>query len=307
MRSKIWWVLAMAGAALAQVKTGRDMGGGVAVLDSGVTLRYKTVLEPQLNSSAFHNLGGGGFGTSGNSMDHAVYDRVAQSYFGYEMTVLPGSDAETRRVTFGPVNGARLEKALKAVAGDLPLNAAPPPLFPAPQAVHNGDTIAMDLMVSSDGRERLVDYIQFSFGTTPKPVAAATATPRDFTIDDGPLNPALDQAEVSIDGQKFKGYVIIYASRGGATMWFYFPGQGRYLLSLASHEGFAKAGAVRGSVLTFSADGHDYEIRLTDPIAGTDHAWNLYVMRDAAYLPRPAVVKSVVGSVDRLESLLSKK
>jgi len=220
---------------------------------------------------------------------------------------VPGADAGTRRVMFGPVNSARMEKSLKAVAGDQPLKAAPPPLFPAPQVVHSGDTIAMDLMVSTDGRERLVDYIHFSFGTTPKTPAAATATPQDFTIDDGPPNVALDQAEAFIDGQKFKGPVVIYASRGGATMWFYFPGRGRYLLSLAPHEGFAKAGVVRASSMTFSADGNDYEIRLVDPIAGTEKAWNLYVMRDPSYLPRPAIVKAVVGSADRLENLLKAK
>jgi hypothetical protein len=304
MLNRLWLFLAAAAVAAAQT---RDMGTGVAVLESGVMLRYKTVVEPKLASSAFRSLGGGGFGTSGNSMDHAIYDRVAQQYFGYEMTVLPGSDSGMRRVMFGPVNGVRLEKALKAVAGDLPLNAAPPPLFPAPQVVHNGDTIAMDLMVSPDGRERIVDYIQFSFGEAPKPPAAATAAPEDFTLDDGPLNLALDQAEAFIDGQKFKGYVIIYAWRAGATMWFYFPGQGRYLLSLAPREGFTKSGVVRAANISFSADGHDYEIRVTDPVAGTEKAWNLYVMRDAAYLPRPAIVKSVVGSADRLENLLPRQ
>jgi hypothetical protein len=304
MRNRLWLLLVIAAAAAAQT---RNMGTGMATLNSGVTLRYKTVIEPALTSSAFRTMGGGAFGTSGDSMDHAVYDRVAQQYFGYEMTIHPGNDPGTRRVMFGPVNGARLQTALKAVAGDLPLNAAPAPLFPAPQIVHSGDTIAMDLMISPDGRERMVDYIQFSFGQTPKPPAAATATPQDFTIDDGPLNLALDQAEAFIDGQKFKGYVVVYASRGGATMWFYFPGQGRYLLSLIPHEGFAKAGVARATNMTFSADGHDYEIRVTDPVAGTEKAWNLYVMHDAAYLPRPTLVNAVVGSADRLENLLPKK
>jgi hypothetical protein len=303
MRNRIGLFLAATIMAGAQ---GRDMGSGVAVLASGVTLRYKTVVEPARNTSSFLTMGGG-FGTTGDSMDHAIYDRAAQSYFGYEMTVLPGDDPGTRRVTFGPVNSARLEKSLKAVAGDLPLKAAPPPLFPAPQIVRNGDTIAMDLMVSPDGRERIVDYIHFGFGTTPKPAAAAKAVPQDFTIDDGPAKLVLDQADVYIDGQKFNGYVVIYASRPGATMWFYFPGQGRYLLSLAPHEGFAKAGAVRATIITFAAEGHNYEIRLTDPIAGSEKAWNLYVMHDPAYLPLPAIVKSVVASVDRLENLLPKK
>jgi hypothetical protein len=303
MFSRVWLLVAIASLAAAQE---HSMGSGFAVLDSGVKLHYRTVVEPSVSTSSFRTMGGA-FGTAGDSMDHAIYDRAAQSYFGYEITVLPGNDSGTRRVIFGPVNSARLEKALKGVAGDLPLRAAPPPLFPPPQTIHSGDTLAMDLMVSSDGRQRIVDYIQFSFGVVPKPAAAANATPQDFTIDDGPLKLNLDQVEVFIDGQKFKGYVVTYASRGGATMWFYFPNQGRYLLSLAPHPGFSKAGAIRASIMTFSADGHDYEIRLIDPVAGTEKAWNLYVMRDAGYLPRPAIVNSVVCSSDRLENLLPRK
>jgi hypothetical protein len=303
MRNSVCLLLAGTLAAAAQ---GREMGSGVAVLKSGVTVRYRTVVEPSLGNSSFRMMGGT-FGVSGDSWDRAIYDRAAQAYFGYELTVLPGTDSETRQVVFGPVNFVRLEKGLKAVAGDLPLNAAPLPLFPAPQVVHSGDTIAMDLMVSRDGHERIVDYIHVTFGGTPKPVAAATATPQDFTLDDGSPNFSLEPPEVFVDGQKFSGYVILYASRGGATMWFYFPGQGRYLLSLTPHSGFIKSGAIRGSNVTFSADGHSYEIRLKDPIAGTEKAWNLYSLRDPAYLPRPAIVKCVVGSVDRLENLLPTK
>jgi hypothetical protein len=306
MRSSFWILALTAAAAHAQLNTGRNLGTGVVVLDSGVTLRYKTVVEPPVKDSAFHP-GGGTFGPTGSGMEHAIYDVSTESYFGYEMTVWPGDDAATRKVSFGPLSLARMQKALKAVAGDRPIKPAPLPAFPAPQVVRNDDTIALDLMVSADGRERIVDYIHFSFGVTPKPQPAATAVPRDFTIDDGPLKLALDQADVFIDGKKFGGIVVIYASEGGATMWFYFPGRGRYLLSLVPHEGFVKAGVVRANVVTFSADGNDYEIKLTDPIAGVDMAWNLYVMRDASYLPRPAIVRAVVGSYGRLEDLLPKK
>ena len=190
------------------------------------------------------------------------------------------------------------------MAGDLPLNAAPLPKYPASQIVHSGDTLAMDLMVSKDGRERIVDYVEFSFGGKAVKPAADTALPQDFTLDDGPLKLELNQAKVWIDGQEFRGYVVIYASRGGATQWFYFPGQGRYVLSLAPRPGFEKSGALRASVISFRADGHEYEIRLTEPPAGIEKAWNLYLRRDASYLPRPGVVKAVVGSVDRLDNLV---
>jgi hypothetical protein len=292
-------------AAHAQVKTAQEMGNGVGQLQSGVTLKYKTVLEPPVRNSAFRPLGGA-FRVTGDSMVHCIYDRAAQSYFGYEMSVWPGDAGNTRRVTIGPANSAEVVRALKGVAGDLPLNPAPQPLYPAPQIVRNGDTLAMDLMVSPDGRERIVDYVEFSFGVKAEKPAADTAVPQDFTMDDGPLKWELGQAEARIDGRDFRGYVVVYAWRGGATPWFYFPGQGRYALSLGPHDGFEKAGVLRASVISFTADGHEYEIRLTEPPAGLEKAWNLYVSRDAAYLPRPALVNAVVGSVDRLENLVKK-
>jgi hypothetical protein len=305
MHSSVYLLLAATLAAPAQVKTTREISSGIATLESGVALRFKTVVEPRSTKSAFVTAGDGS-GASGNSWDHAIYEATSESYFGYEMTVLAGSDPSTRRVTFGPVNFARMERPLRAVAGDRPLKAAPTPLFPGPQIVHNDDTIAMDLMVSPDGRERIVDYIHFSFGTTPRPARAATASPADFTIDDGAVKIGIDPPDVFIDGQKYQNYVIMYGSPGGATLWYYFPGRGRYLLSLAPHEGFTKAGVVRANIVTFSADGHDYEIRMVDPIAGREKAWNLYVMHDAAYLPVPGVVKFVCGSFGRLEDLVKK-
>jgi hypothetical protein len=305
MHNRVILMVAAAWIAQAQVKPGREIGSGVVTLNSGVTFRHETVVEPPKSYAGFQTAGSAS-GFSGNSWDHALYERNSQSYFGYEMTVLPGDDPSTRRVLFGPVNFARLERPLRAVAGDLQLNAAPPPRFPAPQVVHNGDTIAMDVAVSTDGGFRIVDYLHFSFGTTPKPAPAASAAPADFTLDDGPLKFTLEPPDVFIDRQQFLKYVIMYNSPGGATLWFYFPDRGRYLLSLVPHEGFTKAGAVRANVVTFSADGHDYEIRMPDPIAGREKAWNLYVMHDPSYLPLPGVVKYVVGSLGRLEDLLKK-
>jgi len=77
----LYFLLAAAAMAQSQVNTAHEMGNGVGVLDSGVTLKYKSLLEPPLKNTAFHPLGSG-FGVTGNTMRHFIYDKAAASYFG---------------------------------------------------------------------------------------------------------------------------------------------------------------------------------------------------------------------------------
>ena len=310
-RYRPYTLLFAAALCAALLEAGQEMGSGSAELDNGVVLNYKLVVEPPLTKSAFTPVGWG-FHNDRDSIQQFVYDRSARSYIGYAMTLAPGATPQTRLVSFGPFDESKMRDTLKAVAGDLPLNAAPLPKYPAPQTVNDGDTIALDLMVSPDGKEKMVSYIHFSFDKSvasggAASAAAASAEPRDFTVDDGPVRLSTEPAEVRIDGQKFSGAVVMYSAQGGATPWFYFPGQGRYILSLVPHDGLLLAGAARGGVISFNADGHQYEIRLAKPLAGADKAWNLYVGRDPQYVPRPALVQSVVGSADRLDNLLPKQ
>jgi hypothetical protein len=294
-------------AAGAQVQTSRELQHGVGVLDSGVTLNYKTMLEPAEGNSTANGLGGGVFHASGSTMQHCLYDRVAAYYFGYAMTVLPGPTPATRKVVFAPVDLAAIRDSLRAVAGDLPLNPAPLPKYPPPQTVRSGDSIAMDLMTSPDGSQRMVDYIKFSFaGKPPQPESADSTPPRDFTLDDGPIVIDSSPPEVAIDGKKFDGPVVMYPPQNGRTPWAYFPGQGRFVLSLAPRAELKKIGTVRGKRISFTWEGHAYEIRTAEPLAGVEKAWNLYIARDAAYLPRSVLTNAVVMSADRLENLVAK-
>jgi hypothetical protein len=299
-----WLLLALA--AQAQVKSSRELGHGSGVLDSGVALQYKTVMEPAEGNSQVEGLGGGVFRARGSTMQHCLYDRFTTFYFGYAMTISPGATAGTRTVLFTPADTASMSDGLRAVAGDLPLNPAPLPKYPPPQIVRSGDTIAMDLMTNADGSERIVDYIHFSFGQSAPQLAGANATPRDFTIDDGAVQIDPNPPDVAIDSKKFAGIVLMYPPKSGKTLWAYFPGEGRFVLSLAPRAGLTKAGAVRGKRITFTWEGHEYEIRLSEPLAGLENSWNLYVMRDAAYSPRAVLVNAVVISADRLENLAPK-
>ena len=58
-------------------------------------------------------------------------------------------------------------------------------------------------MISPDGRERIVDHIQFTAPakSTPPP-AAAIAEPRDFSLDDGPIHFSVASPTALINGEK---------------------------------------------------------------------------------------------------------
>jgi hypothetical protein len=88
------------------------------------------------------------------------------------------------------------------------------------------------------------------------------------------------------------------------VLWIAFPGQVRYVLSLASHPGFAKEGKIRDHAIAFHEGGRQFEVRLARTIAGGGHAWNLYVRHDPGFQPRPAVADAVIVGTGRLENLL---
>jgi len=104
----------------------------------------------------------------------------------------------------------------------------PPARYPAPQLVQQGETIALDVMVSPGGRQKIVDYLQLS---PPEPIdlppAPVTTGPRDFTVDDEPLHIDADSFErttVLVDGQRFTGRVG-FRTRTAGCCGLPFPGK----------------------------------------------------------------------------------
>jgi hypothetical protein len=171
---------------------------------------------------------------------------------------------------------------------------------PVPREVLE-DIIELNLMFSSDGKQRLTDYIEIQ-GRSSEPAAATTTTePRDFSLDDGPVSVDSWRMAIWIDGQKSQG-ISGFTEKPGATFWVAPPGQGRYVLPLTPHEGFVKSGSIRDNVIGFEAGGRQYEIRFMTPIAGAGKAWNLYVLHDQTYQSQLTNGTSV--GIDRLENLL---
>ena len=182
------------------------------------------------------------------------------------------------------------------------LRLTPLPINPPPQSVQEGDTIELDLMVSEDGKQKLTDYIEILSRPMEPAPATTTAEPRDFTVDDGPVR--FDPLSVSIwiNGQKSQrsGFTL----KPGSTFWVAVPGQGRYVLSLTSHDGFVKSGTIRDNVVAFEAGDQECEVRFMSPIAGAGKAWNLYMLHDPTYRPPSQARDWITTGVDRLDNLL---
>jgi hypothetical protein len=169
--------------------------------------------------------------------------------------------------------------------------------------VNDGDIIELELLTSPDGQQKVVDYIQVT-GLPEPPAATSTGAPKDFTPDDGPIHIDFDDAKVWIDGQKYSGSTS-FDSMAGATVFFHYPGQGRYILSLVPHEGFSKMGAIRDNAISFQANGQQYEVRTMHLILGVKGSWNLYGMHDPSYVPNIDTGSVQVGT-SRLERLVAR-
>ena len=380
---------------------------------AGPKLVFNAVVEPPLADPAELKLGWGVFYVQERGRDvwhRFIYDTVHRQYFGYDLLVDPPEyDLLTNqprfpglyRIAFAPlsIQPDQLEvKNMSHVAL---------PAFPDPQTLMAGDMIAVDLLVSEDGRRKVVDHIQIApsdgapglrpftrrvaffkaddqtpsavyqrfgrlsglhvsldqaslnrlsdesrkfnlelYDVIPEEalnmIALATHTfwkptlgdsilvmqdlprpttagdPKDYTLDDGPLKFDFI-GEVLINGQRFVGPTwFLSLRRHGATPWFFFPGKGRFILSLIAHAGFVKSGEIRDNAISFQSGATRYQITMNSPVVEGGGAWNLYLLHDPSYQLDPFAIADlpsglarsdspmVIGGTGRLENLLPK-
>jgi len=280
---------------IAAPPAGRQIMAGDCTLQSGISIRVRTVATPQ--GIDWSILAGGAMASEANTIHRVTIDKRRATYFGYDLLVGSGDAASGYLVTFQPLSSTA--GLMSRVSANL--IRAPEPRFPPPQVLHDGDVIELDLMVSPDGTQRVTDYIEF---LAPRPAPSA-AELRDFTLDDGPVTFHAEGIAVWVDGKR--AYGIGFTGKPGATFWIAFPNQGRYILSLVPHEGFVKAGAVRDNAMQFQDGDRSYELRFSAPVAGAGKAWNLYLLHDPAYTPNPAQRLFINAGTDRLEKLLPKR
>jgi hypothetical protein len=263
-----------------------------------VTVTFTCMAEPPLDSSQPLKISLAGVHDAPDRIHRFLVDETSKTYFGYDVLAAP-TDGNHYLVTFLP---------LQLPPGDLPgRTAGVSPRIPAPQIVQTGDTIAIDLLVSADGKQKIVDYLRVATRQRPPAPTPFAGSVKDYSIDDGPLKfTAPGVYEVFINGQQQAGPGL--TGKSGSTMWFYFPGQGRYVLSLMPPTGYAfqDAGTVRNNVIQFRGDGNRYEIRFPAPLLSGGWAYRLYVLRDPQYRPGNGADQMIMGGIDRLENLVTR-
>ena len=88
----------------------------------------------------------------------------------------------------------------------------------------------------------------------------------------------------------------------GSLVWFYLPGRGRYVLSLAPRPelDFKKAGELRGGSIKFTLGEDTITLECSNEIASGHAPYVLYVLRDAVWEPTAQAQKGqfAIGSVD---------
>jgi hypothetical protein len=262
-----------------------------------IKVQYVMVAEPALKDSQY----GFGGASSANLLHRWVSDKSTHSYFGYDLIVEPIAGTTQCRVSILPLSltTADLTKQYHSDidAGWKPLLL---PHYPVPQLVEPGDTIALDLLVSADGTQKVVDYLKASCQTESS-VAADPGPARDFTLDDVILN--IDNGSLYINGDMPSGTPTVIEANG-TIVWFSVPGKGRFLVSAVPRAGFVKAGNISRNHLKFEVAGDRYEVRASHPILSERNAFNAYVMVDPNYQGRDAVT---FGSAHTVEKALSQK
>jgi hypothetical protein len=267
-------VLAVSVCVPALAQTGIIMSGSAS--NKNVHLSYETRLDPP--SPPLKGLGGGV--VVGSSVVHRyMMDSSERRYFGYDVELERGQEGNTYRITIRPLS-LPPEKIVREPAA---WTMVPLPVYPAPQIVGRGDTIALDLFTHPGTGQKIVDYLHI--GESKPRGVPASGPARDFSIEEAELrimNPRLTVNGKPEESAKSIGGV------SGAWVWFYLPDRGRYFLSILprSEFGFSKAGQIRGSSLSFTIGGDTISMDCNELIVPGNAAYNLYVLHDPAWRPQ---------------------
>ncbi|MBL8206177.1 MAG: SLBB domain-containing protein [Blastocatellia bacterium] len=242
-----------------------------------------------------------------NSVNRVLVDQKSGVFFGYTLKVEPVSGSNKYRVYLQPLSVEQETKIKSSKwyedaqhanvnalvpgtiqSGRKPQSQPAPSLtpvtrFPAPQMLEDGDTIAVDVMVNPMTGTRISDRITIS--SKDLPLTSDSRKPaRDFTLDD--IEMKISNYRLLINNQMVTQEKP-QAGCAGPIVWFYVPGEGRFIFSIKPRAGydFQRIGAIEDNKIAFSVNGKNFEWQSESPIVGNGGKWNLYVLHDAKFEP----------------------
>ena len=223
-----------------------------------------------------------------------LINRAAHTYLGYELILEPQEEEGVYLLTFGKLGITPLDVAatyspqLAQASPAGPFTLLPIPASPAPQLVHEGQTVTIDLLTDLATGDKLFDdvHIVLLHSTYVPRVPTAPGDARDFLATDADFEIFEPQASLNGKVQTASGPGSLHDVRS-ALPWFYFPDHGRFILSLTprANHGFLKAGEVRGGRITFALDHDSVKIESIRAIASGNGVYNLYVLHEPDWEP----------------------
>ena len=241
-------------------------------------------------------------------------DSGSDFFFGYDLIVEPLADAKQFRVSVRPLS-AEDEKDLRARTSfktrhiHPDYSAAILSRASVPQVIDDGDAFALDVLVNPQTGGKIVDLVQVSFDQSKlREAPVSESPPRDYTLADVELN--ISNYKLLVNGEMVAG-ARRTGGCAGPLVWFHLPGKGRFIFSLTPHPGydFRKVAAIEHNKISFNWDGTRYEWFSSSPIIGNGGNWNLWVTRDADYIPElydPPLPQPVLRNAANARPLVNK-
>ncbi|MBV9083070.1 MAG: DUF1311 domain-containing protein [Acidobacteriaceae bacterium] len=163
---------------------------------NGIAVFVESKLEPA-NPKPAGSFGGGlqSLKRGQPGMKRYIYERNTLEYFGYDLAVEPLEHTGEYKVTFSPLSLTPEEMRLP----DPPAwKVLPSPVFPTPQIVHEGDTIAIDLFENPSTGQKLVDYIRVGRDTRSQTVLPDCISENSDTARTSCLSARLDEMNAKL-------------------------------------------------------------------------------------------------------------
>ncbi len=248
-----------------------------------------------------------------NLIHRVLVDGEGRFIFGYDLMIEPLADSKQFKVYVKPLN-IELEKQLRArdaarlAPAERHLEAQVSKTLPRSadaQVIGDGDELALDLLVNYATGIKIIDLVKVSSVPLRAPDVPFTyPPPRDFTLNSVEL--ALRDFKLRINGEEVTTKNLARECKG-ALVWFYVPGRGRFIFSLAPHTGydFRKVGLIEDSKISFATEGTTYEWISREPIINANNGkWNLWVLHDKDFTPDLSAPEPDSSKTKSIETIL---